>query len=72
MNRNAMVKHSLDVISQSDSGLQADMDMSRNGQEPDGIIGNFELAASSLLPYDPISRENKQEGKGIMLLSLSQ
>jgi hypothetical protein len=62
-NERSRVKFLIDGIQCNDAGLQAAMASIRTDQTIDGLQSNFELAASHLLPYDPV-RKRKSDHAG--------
>ena len=62
-NENNRVKYLLDAILCNDASFHADMDMIRNDQGTDGIIGNFETTSSRVLPYDPVAKRKSAGDK---------
>ena len=57
LNELTRVKYLLDVIKKSDAELHAAMANVRQDTKPDGKMNDFEDAAASIIPSDPVLRK---------------
>lgn len=60
-NEHSRVGFLLDGIECSDAGLQAAMASVRTDDGPNGKRNNFEMAATHLLPYDPVMKRRSEK-----------
>ena len=59
-NAHSRVGYLLDAIQCNDAGLQAAMANIKTDQQQNGMKNDFELAATNLLPYDPVQKKRTQ------------
>ena len=60
-NAQTRVKYLVEAIKCSDVGLQADMEMIRNVNDPAGTLKDLELTVAHLLPYDPVTKRTTRK-----------
>ena len=63
-NARSRVSYLLDAIQCNDAGLQAAMANIKTDQSQNGLRNDFELAATNLLPYDPVQKKRTESETG--------
>ena len=61
-NAQTRVKYLIGAIECSAAGLQADMEMIRNDDGPEGKMNDFEMTAACLLPHDLVEKRKTSKG----------
>ena len=63
-NAHSRVGYFLDAIQCNDAGLQATVANIQTDQGANGMQNDFELAATNLLPYDPVQKKRMEQVTG--------